>query len=59
MKEAKKTLITNNHSRVNLSDFSEIKYKKTGNCYSFYNKIYINEYLEYFNDEGNTYFLIF
>ena len=59
MKEVEKNLITNNHSRVNLSDFSEIKYKKTRNCYSFYNKIYINEYLEYFNDEGNTYFLIF
>ena len=43
MNEAKKTLITNNHSRVNLSDFSEIKYKKTGNCYLFYNKIYTNE----------------
>ena len=43
MKEAKKTLITNNHSRVNLTDLSEIKYKKTGNCYLFYNKIYTNE----------------
>ena len=59
IKEATKTLKSNNHSRVNLSDFSEIKYKKTGNYYSFYNKIYANKYLEYFNDEENTDFLIF
>ena len=59
IKEATKTLKSNNHSRVNLSDFSEIKYKKTGIYYSFYNKIYANKYLEYFNDEENTDFLIF
>ena len=59
IKEATKTLTSNNHSRVILSDFSLIKFKKTGNYYSFYNKIYANKYLEYFNDEENTDFLIF
>lgn len=56
---ATQSLMTNAHSRVNLSDFSSIHHKKIGSSFAFYNKVYSNKFLEYFNEEENTDFLIF
>lgn len=59
IKESIPKLLANNHSRINLFDFSKILYKPVSNCFVFYNPVYKNKELEYFNEEENTDFLIF
>jgi hypothetical protein len=59
IKESIPKLLANNHSRINLFDFSKILYKPVSSCFVFYNPVYKNKELEYFNEEENTDFLIF
>ena len=59
IKESIPKLLANNHSRINVFDFSKILYKPVSNYFVFYNPVYKNKELEYFNEEENTDFLIF
>ena len=54
IKEQIPKLLANNHSRINLFDFSKILYKPISNSFVFYNPVYKNKELEYFNEEENT-----
>jgi hypothetical protein len=59
IKESIPKLKSNNHSRISLFDFSKILYKPISDFFVFYNPVYKNKELEYFNEEENTDFLIF
>lgn len=59
IKKSTSDLINNKHSRIALCDFSSIMKRKLGSDFLFYNKIYLNKNLDYFNEEEDTDFLIF
>ena len=59
IKTATVGLINDSHSRVKVCDFDTIQHKQVGQFFALYHPVYANKYLEYFNDEEYTDFLIF
>ena len=59
IKTATVNLFKDLHSRIKICDFNTIQYKPVGNFFAFYHPVYANKFLEYFNDEEYTDFLVF
>ena len=59
IKKSTEELVNSKHQRVLLSDFTTIQKKKVGNYFVFFNKVYKNKHLEFFNEEEDTDFLMF